>query len=442
MNRAIAHLPAVSLSIMTILLSVSGCTYNGTLDETFHKPSARHEFDREKIPVSIAVVKGPEIKETTFAASNGGHGVEIPLGDSICQAVQSELAGIFVKSGIVEDTKADNFDLYVYPRVEWIETGRDWNTGRLWYTAKFDATVRSERYSYTVSKFAAKKKIAYVPPGEAVGAQILTGASLGLLAPVTVPVTTQAVGAHAKELIGQTISEFVKEFGDSIVESGRAQDFALLLKQGATPAAIGSSSTEPASTAPARPASYKRAKSKYDAFLDAVVTIQTAEAAGSGFFVNGDGLIVTNEHVVHNETTVSVRTRDGGISLGQVIAKSAAKDLALVRVPVTHHIYLHLSGGEHAGIGNDVIAIGTPEGLDWSVSRGIISAVRFDGSRRLVQTDAAINHGNSGGPLIELASGYVVGVNTIGIRRDVAVGLSFAVSSQDVQITFAQYLKP
>jgi len=101
-----------------------------------------------------------------------------------------------------------------------------------------------------------------------------------------------------------------------------------------------------------------------------------------------------------------------------------------------------LSGGEHAGIGNDVIAIGTPVGLDWSVSRGIVSAVRIDGSRRLIQTDAAVNQGNSGGPLIELASGYVVGVNTIVIRKDIAEGLNFAVSSQDVRITFAKYLEP
>ena len=441
MKRANTSLPAFFISIMTILLIAGGCTYSGTLDKDFYKPSDRLEYDREKIPLRIAVVNGQELKQMTFAASNGGHGVEIPLGDSICRAVQSELAGIFVKSGVVEDTKDGDFDLYVYPKVEWIETGRDWRTGRLWYTAKFDATVRSERYNYTVSKFAATKKIAYVPPGEAVGAQILTGASMGLLAPVTVPVTTQAVGARAKELIGQTISAFVKKFGDSLAESGQAQDFALLLKQGVTPASIDSPSAEPASMAPVKPAPYKRPKSKYDAFLDAVVTIETAEAGGSGFFVTGDGLIVTNEHVIHNEKTVTVRTRDGGINLGQVVAKSIAKDLALVRVPGGHRAYLRLSNGEHAGIGNDVIAIGTPVGLDWSVSRGIISAVRIDGSRRLVQTDAAVNHGNSGGPLIELTSGYVVGVNTIGIRKDVAEGLNFAVSSQDVQITFAQYLK-
>jgi len=426
---------------MIVLLAVGGCTYNGTLDESFHKPSLRHDFDRSKIPLKVAVVKGPDLKEMTFAASNGGHGVEIPLGDSLCEAVQSELATIFEKSGIFEDAKGSDYDLFVYPKVEWIETARDSGSGRLWYIAKFEANVRSETHNYTVSKFAAQRKIAYVPPGEAVGAQILMGASMGLLAPVTVPVTTQAVGARAKELIGQTISLFVKEFGDSLAESGQAEDFALLLKQGVTPATIGAPSAEPKPT-PAATAPYRRPKSKYDAFLDAVVTIQTAEATGSGFFVSGTGLIVTNEHVVHGQDTVSVRTRDGGISLGQVVAKSVAKDLALVRVPEGRQTYLRLSGGEHAGIGNDVIAIGTPVGLDWSVSRGIVSAVRIDGSRRLIQTDAAVNQGNSGGPLIELASGYVVGVNTIVIRKDIAEGLNFAVSSQDVRITFAKYLEP
>ena len=162
----------------------------------------------------------------------------------------------------------------------------------------------------------------------------------------------------------------------------------------------------------------------------------------SGFFVSSDGLIVTNRHVVGDENTVAVRTRDGGVGLGHVISRSTLKDLALIRMPGSHFTHLRLSNGAQAGIGNDVIAIGTPEGLAWSVSRGIISAVRDVGRVHLVQTDTAINHGNSGGPLIDLTSGMVVGVNALGFRRDLAEGLNFAVSSEDVLATFRAYLKP
>lgn len=439
MTRTNALLPAFIVAAMTILFGVGGCTYSGTLDKSFHTPSARHEFDHDKIPLSIAVVDGPALEKMTFTASNGGHGVEIPLGDSIANALQAELAGIFAKSGIVDDTKGDAFDLYVYPKVDWIETGRHWGSGRLWYTAKFEATVESERYHYTVTKFETEKKIAYVPPGEAIGAQVLLGASMGLLAPVTVPVTTQAVGERAKELIGKTISDFVTQFGDAIVDRGQAEDFAIFVRQGIDPSTA-SAATRPAAVTNTSAPPYKRPKSKYDDLLDSVVTIGTAGGFGSGFFATRDGLIVTNRHVVGTEKTVSVRTRDGGVNLGTVVARNAAKDLALVRIGGGPYTFLHLSDGSHAGIGNDVIAIGTPEGLDWSVSRGIISAVRQIKSTRLIQTDAAVNHGNSGGPLIELTSGTVVGVNTIGFRKDLAEGLNFAVSSEDVRSTFAQYL--
>ena len=307
-------------------------------------------------------------------------------------------------------------------------------------TAAFEATVRSERHKYTVAKFATEKDVTYEPPGEAVGARILTGASLGLLAPLTVPVTTQAVGDRAKELIGRTISGFVKEFADSLTDGGRMQELALLIKRGADPSAHAAKATTKAK-ATAAPAPYMRAKSKYDDLLNSVVTIKTADSIGSGFFVTADGLIVTNRHVVDKEHTVSVRTRDGGVSIGQVIAHSAVKDLALIRTSGGTYPFLRLSGGGHAGIGNDVIAIGTPKGLDWSVSRGIVSAIRMRGFTRMVQTDAAINTGNSGGPLIDLATGLVIGVNTLTTQKGWAEGLGFAVSSEDVLATFAEHLR-
>ncbi len=92
-------------------------------------------------------------------------------------------------------------------------------------------------------------------------------------------------------------------------------------------------------------------------------------------------------------------------------------------------------------IGNDVLAIGTPEGLDWSVSKGIISAVRTSNGVYFVQTDAAINHGNSGGPLILADSGLVVGINSFGFRKNITEGLNFAVSATEIHKAFPQLLR-
>ena len=420
------------VALIGLICLIGGCTYSGNIDKSFYQPSHRDELHGGKYPVSVAVVNGPALKNRLFTASAGGHGVEIPLGDPLCGALEAELANLFVRTGIVEDASKGDYDLYVYPDVEWIEKYRHWNKGILGYRVKFRAHVQDERNRLTVRKFAAERDVVYTPPPEALGARAVMGASLFVLAPITVPITTQAVGQKAKELIGQTIGEFVREFGDTIANDGGLRDFAALLRPGAVPK---EQDAIPASSNP-----YRRAKSKYDPLLDAVVKIRAGNGFGSGFFVSDGGLIVTNRHVVGNERNVTVKMRDGAVTVGEVIARNASVDLALVRVKERRAAFLRLSNGEHAGIGNDVIAIGTPEGLDWSVSRGIISAVRTTPALRLIQTDAAINHGNSGGPLIDLASGYVVGVNTIGVRKDIAEGLSFAVSSEDVQTTFADHL--
>jgi S1-C subfamily serine protease len=426
-------------ALFTLACLVCGCTYSGKLEQSFHTPTARQNTEGGLVPLRIAVVHGAALRRSYFNASANGYAVNIPLGEPLVAALQAELAGIFARSGIVEDAEKADYDLYVHPDVEWIETYRNNASGFLRYRVRFRAAVHSGRFKYRVSNFETTRKVDYTPPAEAVGAQVLTGATLFLLAPLTVPLTTQAVGGKAKELIGQTITEMVHEFGDTLVKSGQVRDYAALLQRNAAPAALPAAATAAAPSAPAD-APIKRTKSRYDPFLDSVVTIRTISGTGSGFFVGRDGLIVTNEHVVADEESVAVMTRDGGVGLGQVIARDAGKDLALVRIGGGPYAYLRLSDGEHAGIGNEVIAIGTPRGFDWSVSRGIVSAARREEGVRLVQTDAAVNSGNSGGPLIDLASGLVIGVNTMVIRKDIAEGLNFAVASEEVLALFGDQL--
>jgi S1-C subfamily serine protease len=412
------------IALIGVLCLLGACTYSGNVDPSFYQAAPRNDLDGGKIPLTAAVVRGPQLQKLSFKASANGYAVDIPLGEPLARAIELELGTIFSKSGTVEDAKAGGYDLYVYPEIKWIETYRNQMNGQLEYLVRFRAALRDVDRQFTLQMFETKTKANYSPPAEAVGAQILTGASLYLLSPLTVPLTTQAVGSEAKEVVGATIADVVKELGNAIVQEGIARDYAALRQnKGRTMLAAAPSAAQP--------------KSKYDELLDAVVTIATATASGSGFFISGDGLIVTNKHVVGNEKAVAVKMRNGSVSLGQIVATNAVKDLALIRVNGEGFPHLKLSRGEHAGIGNDVIAIGTPKGLGWSVARGIISAVREEPDAHYIQTDTAINQGNSGGPLIDLSSGYVVGVNTLGFRKDVAEGLNFAVSSQDVLTTFA-----
>jgi hypothetical protein len=152
--------------------------------------------------------------------------------------------------------------------------------------------------------------------------------------------------------------------------------------------------------------------------LPSVVQLENRIGAlGSGFVYDSDGLIFTNAHVVQGTTSVSVRFQDGTERMGDIILRDPDNDLAIVRVTATDLPSAELSS-QQPQVGQAAIAMGSPFGLEQSVTAGIVSAVDrsidVPGQGRmtgLIQTDAAINTGNSGGPLVDRA-GKVMGVNT------------------------------
>jgi len=166
--------------------------------------------------------------------------------------------------------------------------------------------------------------------------------------------------------------------------------------------------------------------------LPAVVRIETAGGLGTGFFVSGD-TIVTNAHVVREYAIVTVRSANGSTSTARVETKAPSVDLAVIKVASAQpgQPTITLGTGRTARQGQEVLALGSPLGLQNTVTRGIVSAVRDVGGVTLVQTDAAINPGNSGGPLLD-RTGAAIGVNSMGFRPAVAQGLSFAIAIEYV----------
>jgi putative serine protease PepD len=163
--------------------------------------------------------------------------------------------------------------------------------------------------------------------------------------------------------------------------------------------------------------------------MPAVVRVETANAFGSGFFVAPD-TVLTNAHVVSGSVSVTI-VRSGGARIpARVDATSPEIDVAILRIsnPDPQQPILTMGSGAQARAGQEVVVLGSPLGLQNTVTRGIVSAVRQLGAVTLVQTDAAVNPGNSGGPLLD-GSGAVVGITTMGIQSAVAQGLSFAVAS-------------
>ncbi|MDG1667611.1 MAG: trypsin-like peptidase domain-containing protein [Opitutae bacterium] len=178
---------------------------------------------------------------------------------------------------------------------------------------------------------------------------------------------------------------------------------------------------------------------------EAVALVQTPTGLGSGFVINEDGYIVTNDHVIAGEHRISVTIfKDGDRELSKVtyddvriVATSSELDLALLKVEPTSDDPFHsvALAAASSGVfeGQTVFAIGSPLGLDRTVSEGIISvANRVISGRLYLQTTTQINPGNSGGPLFNLR-GEVVGVNNMKIAAVGAEGLGFSISADVVK---------
>lgn len=169
---------------------------------------------------------------------------------------------------------------------------------------------------------------------------------------------------------------------------------------------------------------------------------------GSGFIISADGYIVTNNHVVEGADSVLVRMSDRREFNAEVIGTDPRSDLALLRVDGSGLPVVKLAATDELEVGEWVLAIGSPFGLDYSVTAGIVSAKgrslpteRNENYVPFIQTDVAINPGNSGGPLFNLG-GEVVGVNSqIFTRSGGSIGLSFAIPVHVVRNVVEQLKK-
>ena len=166
---------------------------------------------------------------------------------------------------------------------------------------------------------------------------------------------------------------------------------------------------------------------------------------GSGVVISSDGLVVTNSHVVGQANTVRVIVPDGSTADARVLGRDPDTDIALLRANSNFAAVAELGDSKSLRRGQIAIAIGNPLGFDWTVTTGVVSALgrsmRASTGRLIddvIQTDAALNPGNSGGPLVA-TNGKVIGINTAVIQG--AQGIAFAVATNTARFVVSEIMR-
>lgn len=175
--------------------------------------------------------------------------------------------------------------------------------------------------------------------------------------------------------------------------------------------------------------------------------LRTVEKSGSGFIISPDGYIVTNNHVVDGASELMVSLSDDKMVPAKLIGRDEQTDLAVLKIDTKPLTVARLGDSEKIKVGELAVAIGNPLGNQFArtVTAGVVSAINRtmevqDREFTLIQTDAAISPGNSGGPLVN-ARGEVIGINTVKVAQEGVEGLGFAIPITDAKPIIDQIIK-
>ncbi len=169
----------------------------------------------------------------------------------------------------------------------------------------------------------------------------------------------------------------------------------------------------------------------FERSADAVVALTSSYGTGTALLITRDGLALTNHHVIEKQDGLKANLRDGRQLAVRVLRTDSSADVALIEVNCTTDCFTLDIGHSNPRVGRDVYVIGNPLTLNYTLTTGVVSGLRLIDGITLVQTDAALNHGNSGGPIIDAETGTVLAIVAWKIARQTAEGLGFGIAIQD-----------
>ena len=409
--------------LFVFMLCTFSCNYKSSIDQSAFRDSCTGS----KIPLKVGIVDSQHLKSWSIKNKFGSHDVAVRVDPTLRRSIYDLMNCHFKDARFVEGIR-DSEGLDVHAFCTYDMKGID---------AVLEITFKEKIENREIVSYSYGSPIHYVRPSTATGLGAVTAATLFLAAPVTVPMINHEIGEAYKEAVFANIHTALNGINDKIKSDNTLVNYAA--HKDKVPITTAHSSEQPPQQVPSKAST---PPSLYDDLMACVVVIKTSKGIGSGFLVSKSGLIVTNAHVLAGYGKVSIIMRDKTALFGSVLAIDTERDLALISVAGSNYPSLAIGDLDKEGaIGNEVVAIGVPEGLGWSMSKGIVSAIRQIDNMTLVQTDTAINKGNSGGPLISVNTGRVIGINTFGFKKEVATGLNFAVASSELKKAFPKYMK-
>lgn len=223
MLKISAHSIRQAFVVLCLLLSCA-CTYEGALKDDFYAPTGRPST--LKFPLGVALIADERMKTQPFEAAGGGYGLVIQLNPAFTKAVKSELESIFERVDLVESVKqVKEQDLIAVLKMDIREITREELSGYHKFEVNMQVTFKEVKSKSLVSVIEKYRRIDYTPPGETFLYAILNGFSLFLLAPITVPLTTEAIGSSAMEILEREATILLLSVGADIREDEQILEF-------------------------------------------------------------------------------------------------------------------------------------------------------------------------------------------------------------------------